>query len=313
MDNKVQKIVIALLSIIIVLLLFQHHTDKKSLDAITQRISNIETNLYNEYNQITNAIYRLENNITKNMSLVKSYEFKYEEVDPKNSIVTLNMNMDLKEIKGNSNIYVTYTPLGQTNVTEVLAVHMGGTSYNCKIPVSMKYNYKFNIIEKSKDGDLKELNLEEIEQHVYNDFYADRAHYNGSSIGENSVELDYIIEFSNNTYNTREYSVDKVEFFLFYNDENVYYEDVSNKVRDKADSYEYQVSGDSTMGMEVKKEYEYSSNINIGTQNLRFQTKVLKDEIFNKVPELDEDQQLMGLLQYKVKIILINGEEIDLQ
>ncbi|MDF2543836.1 MAG: hypothetical protein K0S47_3554 [Herbinix sp.] len=314
MSEKKQNIIIALLLFLILLLVGINSSYKNKLSYLEQQIQLTNSSLSSQMSQLSYTFGQMESNFNKSLSDIVSYGFTYEDLSAENNTVKLKMNFDVKELGAGSKFYISYTPLDEASYTEIEAQSVGGTSYQSELELSIDHNYKFNIIEKNKEGLTKQLNTEEITYHVYNDFKANRLEKLSSDFGVNDNQLNYNYFFINHTYGEEAFEVKTVEFYLYYGDEVVYYEDITdqnlienNEVKINANSYDdpyvkEEVVGATATEMIVDKDmYQYN-----------YQISIPKKDLNEKYPELyNEDLNYMGVLKSSIVITFQNGDTIE--
>lgn len=310
MDNNKRQMIIIILSIaVIVILLFHAYTDKKKLDKIEQQLQQVQSQVMNQNNSFSYDINRLQESINESMSLINNYSFEYEGINTQENTVKFLMTFDLKEIHPNAKYYICHSPVAVNNFSEVEASASGGTVFTCSIELPIEYNYKFNIIEKTDEGGIKQLNNEEIFNHVYND-YANRTQINSFESGENEERITYNFSLSNNSFGITDYEIKSVELYLFYENIVVYQADVTDKnTLDSNTSEGYSTISEARMDYATKDE---TTEISMVDQN--YFLIISKDKLREQYPDIfNKKESYMSKLKRKIIVKYQNGGSIELE
>lgn len=236
MNEKQFKIYATISMVLILIFIFNVYSSRRKIEQMERSISYIRAQTNNMENEFRNSIYQLENRLKEANADIVTYQFTYGDLNASKETIRLHMVFDLREVVANAKYYVCYSPLVEENYTEVEANSTGDTSFDCILDLSIKNNYKFKIIEKTKDGGIRQLKHDNIVSFIYDDFFVRRTYIQsyGRSIDNERILLDFNV--TNNTFGIEDYEIEKVELILSLSDIEetvVYREDITdNKDRD---------------------------------------------------------------------------------
>ena len=219
MNEKQFKIYATISMVLILIFIFNVYSSRRKIEQMERSISYIRAQTNNMENEFRNSIYQLENRLKEANADIVTYQFTYGDLNASKETIRLHMAFDLREVVANAKYYVCYSPLVEENYTEVEANSTGDTGFDCILDLSIKNNYKFKIIEKTKDGGIRQLKHDNIVSFIYDDFFVRRTYIQsyGRSIDNERILLDFNV--TNNTFGIEDYEIEK------FNRENDGYRD----------------------------------------------------------------------------------------
>lgn len=314
MDNiKKLNTSILIIILLVLLLLFNSYRNSSKINNIEYRLNDLSMSMNNQTNNLYNNFSNLENQMIQSISDLQSYNFTFQGLDIKNNTVKLNFTFSLKQIQTNAEYYISYSPVEQNNFKEVKANNITGTSFENLLDLSTAYNYNFKIIEKSENGTIKQLNNQDIYNDVLN-LYGNRTQLQALDVFEYGNILSYHIFLTNNTLGMEENEVKSVVLSLYYQDNIVYSEDITNKNTMIQDGESSIISGATASAtVHVYDGNQDSTIINKDAlQEYNFQIDISKDDLKANYPEIFKDvKDYKNLLNHKIIIELQSGDKIE--
>lgn len=306
--------------VLIIILTFNVYSGRKKLEQMEQSISFVRTQTYNMESELRNGIFQLENSLKEANTDVVDYRFSYDNLNAVKDTITLHFAFDLREVMGNAKYFVSYSLLEEDNYTEVEANPIGATSFDCNLDLFIKNNYKFNVIERTKDGGARQLKHDDIVNFLHDDFYIRRVYIQNAGGSEDSKRLLLDFHLANKTFGQEDYEIEKVELILSFKDNTtdtvVYREDITdNKDPDAVYSKVPAGSGSSStsFGMSETTAIEKSSLDKSVDEKIKeefFYVAISKEQLEEGIPGTIKGN-LLNILQHKLIVTLKNGDVLE--
>lgn len=231
MDENKKKTIIILLIINAVLVCYFGFSIRKQLnrerDQLASHISNISSMVSSLESRISS---NMQNILNEKDNMVKKAEYACTDIDADRKKVMADFTVDLKAVKANSDIYLSYRPQSDNNIQEVKLQKINGLSYGASIELHMDKNYEYDIIERVDGGGEALLNVNKQYAYLYDKFYQQRVQLHGTGTTQGGDELFSSCSFSVNHFGIDKFRIDKVFLKVFYNDKLIDSIDVTDRI-----------------------------------------------------------------------------------
>lgn len=312
MNNNWKKYLVIIIVLIIVLL-FQNNSYKNKLESLENKVSSIINHYHSMEQNINYSINRIEDNFSRSMSDLVSYDFDYRNIDNQTKTIDVQMSFELKQVNPDAKYYVLYTPIDEYNDTESEVNALNGTSFKSTFTLSYKNNYSFKIIEKTKDGGIRRLSHDDIYSYIYDDLFLNKTILHSSEGSESRDQFALGFTISNKTFGQNELAMEKVELFLYYQDTLVYHEDITNKNdRNIMNLSSNTTSMSSFASSSSDSDYELGDLEELQIEN--YYVKIAKDDLLvNHSDILKKVDNYINKLSSKLVVTMKSGDKVTLQ
>ena len=312
------------ISLIIVLSL-NLYAGRKRFQYLEEQIRLINNQMANMEHKLINSINKVNSEINTSLNDLVNYDFAYKNINVNDETVTLIMTFELKQILPNAGYYIVYKAIDdgnseKSNFLEVRAETAGGTSYTCEMTLSLEYNYQFQIIEKSDDGGIRQLNHDYITNHI-NDMYLYRVMLHSSSGSENGNYITYGFVINNRTFGESSLEIDKVEVLalstnntLLHREDITANNDLDELIKNTPIDSNYSSNSSASFGSSTNRSRILSHFMrDKDFQEQSYYVLISKEDLRENHPDIfKKKKDCLRLINWKLIITLKNGDQIEL-
>ena len=228
MENKDKgKVLIILILTATLLFVIVQNGRIRSLEA---KISSLENNLISTFrNEFSNYANYFESTLERSQSLIDTYSFSYDGINPVRKTVNVIFQFKLKETTQNTNIQVAALDSNSSEVVASFYAEPGSPlEYAGNFTLSYLRDYIFEVYEVGENGYTKKLNTNDfIGLYVKNEMENRTTLTSfGSSVGQEDITIDF--DVANRTFGEEDFRLDKLEFIVSRDGKELYKKDVTN-------------------------------------------------------------------------------------
>ena len=322
MTDKKQYFIIALLAAILITTILQNKSLKKNLDSTNFQLQVLQNNFYSQINDVKDIPQRIKNILADNENRISNYEIKVNSINANEKSAELTVDLTLKNINNNSDVFILYKAADNGNWTEVKADKKGTLAYTTMLNLSIEDNYLIKFVEKGTDGAVFDLNTNPINKNLYSEFYENRTCSHSSGSSESKDELSFRFDLTNNTFGLNDFKIKSVVCELYYKDTLVYNQDITSLNLGNSDDiarYNIQVaSGEIEPNEEMKPKGGFTP-VDENIQKMHFVIKLDKAELAAKYQDLfdfkkvrNQSTSIAGAFNRKIIITYNSGETVTI-
>lgn len=200
---------------------------RNRLDNLHQEISDIT-------HQVNNLDYSVEKKINEirkdSMNHLTEFSYDFNEINIEEKTIHTNFNVTLRELSGDSRLYLNYKVSDSEESISVELTNTSGLMYTTNIDLELNDKYSFNVIEAGKDGSSRQMNYEELMLDMKDLFYNRRATQLTSSGLFNNRYMQFDMRFIVNDFGVEDFALKSIKMVCEAYDKELFSKDITDEV-----------------------------------------------------------------------------------
>ncbi|GIQ69671.1 hypothetical protein XYCOK13_24950 [Xylanibacillus composti] len=215
------------LLLVIVLIINQNFKLRSEMEAMHNRLSNLESNVNQAINHASyTLINQVENVVNEQQSMVTNYKSMYKAVHTQTKTLQSLVAFTLKQADEHASVFLRASIPDNSVSNEYECATSNGLDYSCEVELAYTDNYVLDMYQRSDDGSYKKLNTSSYPHHAKSDM-DNRIHVTSSGTGTNKESTDYTFTIRNKTFGEPDLKMKSVVVKAFYEGEEVVSKDVT--------------------------------------------------------------------------------------
>lgn len=211
--NLLNQLIVVLLVLNLIGMMFFNISLANKVYDLRGDVRNLEYQLSNEFRRMEdNVVYQIMESIEESNSLIESLEYGVKSFDAARMNVVYSVELLLKEPKADSVVKWVYE--GNESSGETILTYDGNLKYSSEVSLSIKDNYRINIIEESLAGE-RMLNKDEIRIELKDRYLDHRVRHMAGSGSNGSKSFSEENYFTLNMLDESVYGIEKAEVLVF--------------------------------------------------------------------------------------------------